>query len=102
MDAVYALSSTGSENLVSLSMIDAAMNLLRGLGRRTKGKDRKDLAELVGDLETARTYWKESSAKEAGMDIDVYRYDRQDYGMTPAEEAEILTTEKWIHTQRGR
>jgi hypothetical protein len=106
MDAVYALSSTGRQNLVSLSMIDAALDLLRRDGRKAKpgSKDRKDLAELVGDLESVRTYWREHSAKEAGMEDEdfVYRFDRQNYGMTPAEEAEILTTEKWIHTQRGR
>ena len=80
----YALASTGMENLVSLSMIDAAKDELEGVLRKVPGKkEKKDLRGVIGDLDMARTFWSESTAKRAGMDMseDEYEYDRADYGI---------------------
>jgi hypothetical protein len=112
MDAVYALSSTGASHLVSLSMIDAALPLLR----RSEAQEKSDLAnkqlsnafpkgraqrtlnlhgltKLINDLEDVRTYWYEHSADNAGMDIDEvsYQYDGANYGLTREQEAQIVT-----------
>ncbi len=107
MDAIYALSSTGDLYLVSLSMIDAALNLLereeRGIKVRLKeAKQRKDksiikstgsnlrhINKLIGDLKNVRIFWKENSAKEAGMSNHDDGYDGANYGFSPEEEAEI-------------
>ncbi len=104
MDAIYALSSTGQQDLVSLSMIDAAIRELERTETSVKGKTDawlggkaekrkmlRELTNLVGELQTVRQYWYESSADNAGMEIDDYAYDHADYGMTPEEEAEIDT-----------
>lgn len=104
--ATYALSSSGMEDLVSLSMIDAAMEELEtDLNKMKKQDDSirisaargkgfrnqiKDLDNILGDLENVRHSWEESSAQEAGMDLDEdeYEYDHKDYGMTVEEEDE--------------
>lgn len=90
--AVYALSSTGAENLVSLSMIDAALDELES--EKPDAETKKDLEDLIGDLDTVRVYWREHSAKEAGMlvgedEATFYEYDRQDYGTSEAEERKL-------------
>jgi hypothetical protein len=91
--AVYSLVSTGSHDLVSLSMIDAAMDELEADLRKTKGEERMILRDAIGDLAGIRQFWREHTAKEAGMDLaeDEYKYDHADYGMDPEEEAEIDT-----------
>ncbi len=104
MDAIYALSSTGQQDLVSLSMIDAAIRELERTETSVKGKTDawlggkaekrkmlRELTNLIGELQTVRQYWYENSADNAGMEIDDYAYDHADYGMTPEEEAEIDT-----------
>lgn len=90
----YALASTGQNNLVSLSMIDAVLNELGPLSRSqsTPKRDRAELRDLLGDLDAVRRFWREHSAEWAGMDIKEYEYDTADYGLTPEEEVEILTT----------
>jgi len=97
--AIYALASTGMRDLVSLSMIDAAVlemeqvKLGRGRSRVTKENmnERNAFEALLGDLGSVRHYWKEHSAKEAGMDVDEYEKDGADYGLSAEEEAEIPT-----------
>jgi len=93
----YALASTGMRELVSLSMIDAAKDELEAsFSRCAKKSDlsTEDLADLeltIGELESARSYWSESTADRAGMDMaeDEYEYDRADYGIE--DESEIRT-----------
>lgn len=95
MDAIYALSSTGAHNLVSLSMIDAALALLEreeATGRVRRGENLWHLQGTIGELQLVRHYWQEHSAKEAGMlageDHETfYEYDQQDYDLTPEEES---------------
>jgi len=92
----YALASWGLHHFVSLSMIDAALRELkrtrareRQADARMTSEDRRSLRDLIGDLETLRTYWKESSAHEAGASQDDDGYDPTDHGFSPAEEAEF-------------
>jgi len=95
MDAIYALSSTGAHNLVSLSMIDEALDDLQRLeasGRVRRGEALWHLQGTIGELHTVRVFWQEHSAKEAGMLVGedpetFYRYDSQNYGLTPEEES---------------
>jgi hypothetical protein len=95
--AAYALASTGMRELVSLSMIDAAVSELervkRGWGRSRVTKENMDarnaVEALLGDLSSVRHFWKEHSAKEAGMDVEKYEYDQADYGLTAKVEDEI-------------
>lgn len=89
----YALASTGFDDLVSLSMLDAALTELERDVRATKGNAKKELANVVAGVEGIRWYWKESSAREAGMGLseDEYEYDHQDYGMDADEEKAIDT-----------
>ena len=90
--AVYALASTGSHHLVSLSMIDAAAVELARVRVHT---DNREVAEEVLDVENAleevRIFWREHSAKEHGLDETDQGYDHHDYGMTEAEERKIPT-----------
>jgi hypothetical protein len=91
--ALYALCSTGRSHLVSLSMIDEALRELRST-RRTTGfsrKDRRDLDDVIWDLESERMYWKESTAKAAGMEKHDEGYDTRDYGYDPEEEEDAVT-----------
>ena len=88
--ATYALCSTGRSHLVSLSMIDAALDdlgytLRQGRAKMSR-KDRRHLNEVIGDLQTLRQYWRESSAKEAGMEDHDEGYDTRDYGLDAEEE----------------
>lgn len=73
--AVYSLASTGQNNLVSLSMISAAVWELKRDKAKAKGKDKKNLGALIGELEMILGYPESASAEEAGMDIDEYDYD---------------------------
>ncbi len=78
----YALASTAHSDFVSLSMIDGAIVDLDS----TKGKKPKDLRDLIGDLYVVREYWKEHAEKLTDSET---KYDRADYGLTEADEAEI-------------
>lgn len=104
--ATYALASSSYRHLVSLSMIDMAVQELeRVLGRETKGPkphglsgrtgldkhDRKALSNVIDELTAVRLYWREYSAKEAGMEDHDEGYDTRDYGMTAEDEREIPT-----------
>jgi hypothetical protein len=92
--AVYALASTGRQDLVSLSMIDAALADLKSDERLARGKQRTELKHAVSGLHEVRHFWREHSAKEAGLESDPdfgYEYDRKDYGMSASEEASIST-----------
>lgn len=79
--ATYRLASIGSNNLVSLSMIDAAIDELEKIPSTAKypeDVDRENLEALIGDLDLVRSSWKEFSAKEAGLESDPdfeYEYD---------------------------
>ena len=73
--AVYSLASTGHESLVSRSMIDAALPELESAVHSAKGKDKKQLKALIGELQAIRSFASEFSAGEAGMDIEEYEYD---------------------------
>jgi len=91
--ATYALCSSGQDHLVSLSMIDAALRELRSV-RRTTGFDRKDrrhLDDIIWDLESERMYWKESTAKAAGMEDHDEGYDTRDYGYDADAEEDAVT-----------
>lgn len=88
--ALYALASSGMRDLVSLSMIHAALGELE----REKGA-----TELVGELDTILRFWPEHSTQEYGMDLDEseYEYDEENYGTTPEEERLMLSlTERRI------
>jgi ribosomal protein S15P/S13E len=85
----YALCSTGQAHLVSLSMLDAAIDELVSVMKRGP-KDRrskKELRDLIGDLQMLRQYWKESSAKEYGIEAE--GYDTADYGYDADEESKL-------------
>ena len=86
---VYALASTGMRHLVSLSMIDGAIDELIGVKARSRGKGMRGLKPVIDGLGEVRQFWKEHSAKEAGMDTGRAEYDARDYGFTAAEEAEF-------------
>lgn len=73
--SVYSLASTGLNNLVSRSMIDAALPELNRSLRSAKGKEKKQLEALISELQMIRSHGQEFSAREAGMDIDEYEYD---------------------------
>jgi hypothetical protein len=86
--ATYALMSSGMNDLVSLSMIDAAVEDL------TPQRDEEEVQELIDELIHVRQYWQEHSAKEAGMlegrdEEEFYEYDAMDYGIE--DESEIET-----------
>lgn len=96
--ATYALASSGMRDLVSLSMIDACKAELEALqgSRSWQSASRADKLELdaaVNGLSEVRQFWRESSAKEAGMDLgdDDYEYDEADYGLSPEDEADVDT-----------
>ena len=95
--SVYALASTGMRDLVSLSMIDAALSDLEHIQKApththgTSKVDRKHLKNLIDELHTVRQYWQEHSAEEAGMEVDKYEYDGADYGLTAKDEDKIST-----------
>ena len=91
--AVYALASTGMRNLVSLSMIDAALRELEGVERKARAADRENLSEVIGELQAVRSYWKEHSYEESGAaeEGQEYEMDTADYGLDPEEEAAIDT-----------
>lgn len=72
---VYSLASTGAHDLVSRSMIRAAIDELQPDLLRSSGKDRKHLEALIADLEMILDYPEGASASEAGMDIEEYDYD---------------------------
>lgn len=101
-DPLYALSSTGAADLVSLSMIDAALASLEDAKREAElsagemgGPFVKQIDDVQGDLSTVRQFWKEHSAQESGMDTEdedfTWEYDKRDYGLPPEDEAAIET-----------
>ncbi len=84
--SVYALASCGMRDLVSLSMIDAAVQELELLHAQMKRKEREqaeDLEECIGELSGVRSFWKENSYKEAGMSLSdsEIEFDETDYDM---------------------
>jgi len=83
---VYALSSWGSNHLVSASMIDGALVELRQVLVKLRGHDKKHLKAVLGDLELVRSYWYENTAKHAGMDVDEYQYDQRNYDTSEQDE----------------
>jgi hypothetical protein len=88
--AVYALASTGMRQLVSLSMIDAALTELSVDERKLRARaDKTELNHVINGLTDVRQYWKEHDARSAGMDVRRYEYDEADYGMTAKLEDEI-------------
>lgn len=76
---VYALASTGNNDLVSLSMIDGALAELRADVPKA-GRHKRELKKLLGDLDAVRGYWREATAKAAGMEDHDSGLDRRDYG----------------------
>lgn len=72
---VYSLASAGDGDLVSRSMIRAAMDELDRDRPRISGEDKQHLEALLGELELILSYPEGASASEAGMDIDEYEYD---------------------------
>jgi len=89
--AIYALASSGMRGLVSLSMLDAAIVELEKEKKSARGRRRTELNAVLGGAQEARTYWREHSAKEAGVDVDEYDYDTTDYGLSADDEASIHT-----------
>ena len=87
----YALASTGARDLVSLSMVDAALFELRQererFRTRLKAGQLRDLGKTIDALAYLRTYWAERSAAAAGMDVEEYAYDETDYGTFAEDEA---------------
>jgi len=77
--ATYALASSGLRDLVSLSMIDDALGELE---REQARLNNEELGELLGELQGVRIFWKEQTAKEAGMGLteEEYDFDQADYG----------------------
>jgi hypothetical protein len=57
--------------------------------KKRTNKLRHELKSTIGDLDAARVYWRENTAKEAGMDIDEYDYDHRDYGTDEEDEREM-------------
>lgn len=87
--ATYALASTGLHNLVSLQMIDAAIEELEAMAvqseRKGRRKDGRDLRNLAGELRTVRQFWQEHTAQAAGLlagedPENFYEYDESGYG----------------------
>lgn len=92
--AVYALASSGRQDLVSMSMIDAATEDLISDTRLARGAQKRELNHVLQGLANVRHFWREHSAKEAGLESDPdfeYEYDKRDYGMSAADEASIST-----------
>jgi hypothetical protein len=73
--AVYSLASTGHSDLVSRSMIAAAVRELERDLLSARDKDKAHLQALLGELEMILSYPEGASAEEAGMDIEEYEYD---------------------------
>jgi len=77
---VYSLASTGDHDYVSQSMIDRAISELEADRRKVKSKkDKKDLGNLIGDLDMVSSSPSEFSTKEAGLGDEDSGYD--EYGM---------------------
>jgi hypothetical protein len=74
----YALASTGQNNLVSPKMIEDAISELESVARKQRGKLKKDINALIGDLDAVVSYPQEHSAREAGMDIAESEYEYYD------------------------
>lgn len=92
--AIYALASIGMRNLVSLSMIDAAMaELERDARARLTLQDKKSLKHVIAGLSEVRQYWKEHSHRDSGAALEEseYEMDVADYGLDPEDEAAIET-----------
>ncbi len=72
---VYSLASTGDHDLVSPAMIERAISELEQDRSKIKNrKDKRDLGNLIGELDMVLSSPYEFSAKEAGMEIDEYEY----------------------------
>lgn len=95
---VYSLASTGDGDLVSRSMIRAAMDELDRDRPRISGEDRQHLDALLGELEMILSYPEGSSASESGMDIDEYQYDTWTDNYEPGMERNSRRiAERWDH-----
>lgn len=68
----YSLGSVGMEDYVSASMIDAAVDELEMDSRKMPvGDDRRDLENLIGELDAVARFASEHTAEEAGLgDVD--------------------------------
>jgi hypothetical protein len=95
--ATYRLASWADSHLVSVSMVEDAMDELESVYRRIKAdknysaKDRRELKNLIDVLHDEYMIgWAEHDAAESGMSMteDEYRYDDKDYGLSPEDEAE--------------
>lgn len=73
--AVYSLASTGHSDLVSRSMIAAALRELEPELSSVHSEDKAHLQALLGELEMILSYPEGASAEEAGMEIEEYEYD---------------------------
>lgn len=71
----YSLASTGMNNLVSPKMIEDAIGELERTARTLRGKLKKDINALIGDLDAVVSYPEEHSARVAGMDIAEGEYE---------------------------
>lgn len=69
---VYSLASTGDHDYVSQSMVDRALSELESDYKKVKNKkDKKELGNLIGELEMVSSSPREFSTKEAGVgDVD--------------------------------
>jgi hypothetical protein len=68
---VYSLASTGDHDYVSASMIDRALTELRADVKKAKGKDKKELKEVIGELQMVIDFPNEFTVKAAtGDDVD--------------------------------
>ena len=76
---VYSLASTGDHDLVSPAMIERAISELEQDRKRVKSrKDKRELDNLISELDMVLSSPREFSAREAGMDIEEsdYEYSR--------------------------
>jgi hypothetical protein len=104
--SVRTLAAEGMRNLVSLSMIDAAVDDLvaqehsdRGRGIRY-GSINSELAKLITDLKNIRRSWRNYDADASGLGDVEFEYDLADHGrigladesMRDREESEIDTS----------
>jgi hypothetical protein len=70
--ALYSLGSLGATDYVSPAMIDAAASELERIERSVRGKkERKEIGDLIAELDACARYSEEHTTKEAGLgDID--------------------------------
>lgn len=89
--ATYRLMSTGMRNLVSPAMIYDAELELESI--KARGQEKKDLEELLGELEGIRRFWQEHTGQSAGMDLmdEDIEHDDANYDFDDEEAEELLS-----------